>query len=141
MVSGVHLTRPQPPQEHGKRCRPVRVETLGVHHVAINVDDVEAARRFYCDVLGMTERKDRPDFGIDGAWLDAGRQQVHLLQAPLPTSMGQHFALAVRQLDQVVNELRARGIEVTDPSPSGPGRQAFLADPSGNTVELQEPPG
>ncbi|MEY2470503.1 MAG: Glyoxalase/Bleomycin resistance protein/Dioxygenase superfamily, partial [Actinomycetota bacterium] len=39
------------------------MESTGVHHVSINVDDVAAAVRFYTDVLGLTERDDRPDFG------------------------------------------------------------------------------
>jgi glyoxylase I family protein len=38
-----------------------------------------------------------------------------------------------------VAELRAQGVEVTDPVPVGTGRQSFLADPAGNRIELQEP--
>ena len=43
-------------------------------------------------------------------------------------------------LDGAVAELRAQGIEVTDPVPVGAGRQAFCSDPAGNRVELQQPP-
>jgi len=111
----------------------------GLHHVSINVDDVPAARDFYTRVLGLTERADRPDFSFDGAWLDAGNQQVHLIEADVPPSMGQHFALAVTDLDAAVAELRGLGVDVTDPVPVGLGRQAFVADPAGNRVELQEP--
>lgn len=113
---------------------------LGVHHVSINVDNVESARHFYTDVLGLTERDDRPDFGFGGAWLQAGGQQVHLIEAPMPESRGQHFALAVEDLAGTVAELRGRGIEVSDPVPVGPGLQSFLRDPAGNQVELQQPP-
>ena len=56
----------------------------GLHHVSINVSDVGAARDFYTRVLGLTERADRPDFSFDGAWLDAGNQQVHLIEAEVP---------------------------------------------------------
>lgn len=112
----------------------------GLHHVSINVSDVSAARDFYTRVLGLTERADRPDFSFDGAWLDAGGQQVHLIEAEVPRELGQHFALAVTDLDATVAELRARGVAVTDPVPVGPGRQAFVTDPSGNRVELQQPP-
>jgi glyoxylase I family protein len=112
----------------------------GLHHVSINDDDVPAARDFYIRVLGLTERADRPDFSFGGAWLDAGDQQVHLIEADVPPSMGQHFALAVTDLDAVVAELRALSVPVTDPVPVGPGRQAFVTDPAGNRVELQEPP-
>ena len=111
----------------------------GLHHVSINVSDVPAARDFYVDVLGLRERTDRPDFGFGGAWLDAGSQQVHLIEADVPPSMGQHFALAVSDLDGAVAELRGRGLRVTDPVPVGTGRQSFLYDPAGNRIELQQP--
>jgi glyoxylase I family protein len=112
----------------------------GLHHVSINVSDVAAARDFYTRVLGLTERTDRPDFSFDGAWLDAGGQQVHLIEAQVPPSFGQHFALAVTDLDAAVADLRALGVAVTDPVPVGAGRQAFVTDPAGNRVELAEPP-
>jgi glyoxylase I family protein len=112
----------------------------GLHHVSINVSDVAAARDFYTRVLGLTERTDRPDFSFDGAWLDAGSHQVHLIEAEVPPELGQHFALAVTDLDAVVAELRAGGVTVTDPVPVGRGRQAFVTDPAGNRVELQQPP-
>jgi glyoxylase I family protein len=111
----------------------------GLHHVSINVDDVAAARDFYTRILGLTERTDRPAFSFGGAWLDAGGQQVHLIEADVPPPLGQHFALAVSDLDAGVAELRALGIPVTDPVPVGPGRQAFVTDPAGNRVELNEP--
>ena len=116
------------------------VKPLALHHVSINVDDVPAARRFYVEVLGLTERADRPDFDFDGAWLDAGGQQVHLIEGSAPADLGQHFALAVADLDGVVAELRSRGVAVSDPVAVGRARQCFLDDPAGNRVELQEPP-
>lgn len=111
-----------------------------IHHVAINVDDVQAALRFYVDVLGAEVRQDRPDFPFDGAWLDIGGQQLHLVEAQVPTNLGQHFAVLVNDLDAAVAEVRARGIDCTDPRPVGKERQAFLLDPCGNRVELHEVP-
>jgi glyoxylase I family protein len=112
---------------------------LGVHHVSINVDDVEAAATFYVERLGLRPRSDRPDFGFGGAWLDAGAQQVHLIEAAGPDDKGQHFALHVADLDATIAELRTAGLEVSDASPVGTGRQAFLHDPAGNLVELHQP--
>jgi catechol 2,3-dioxygenase-like lactoylglutathione lyase family enzyme len=116
------------------------VQPLAVHHVSVNVPDVTAATAFYTEVLGGTLRRDRPDFGFGGAWIDIGASQVHLLEAPTPPTLGQHFAVAVADLDATVAELRARGVEVDGPVPVGPGRQAFVADPAGNTVELYQGP-
>jgi glyoxylase I family protein len=111
---------------------------LAVHHVSINVGDVDAALRFYCGTLGLEQRTDRPDFGFGGAWLDAGGQQVHLIEGTTPADHGQHFALLVEDLDGTVAALRAGGVEVSGPRPVGTSRQAFVSDPSGNLVELHE---
>lgn len=107
--------------------------------MSVNVDDVAAAVAFYVDRLGLHPRSDRPDFGFGGAWLDAGGEQVHLIEAPPPADRGQHFALRVADLDATIDELRSAGLDVSDASPVGRGRQAFLHDPAGNLVELHQP--
>ena len=114
------------------------MQPKGVHHVSINVDDVDAALAFYVDQLGLKPRTDRPDFGFGGAWLDAGGQQVHLIGAPTPPAQGQHFALQVEDLDAVIVELRGGGVTVSEAVPVGPNRQAFVSDPAGNQVELHQ---
>jgi glyoxylase I family protein len=114
------------------------VQPVGIHHVSINVTVVDEAVRFYTDVLGFEERTDRPDFGVGGAWLDAGGQQVHLIQSDVPAGLGQHYAVLVDDLAAVVAELRARDVKVGDPSPVGTSLQSFVVDPSGNLVELHQ---
>lgn len=114
------------------------MQTLGVHHVSINVRDAAEGIAFYTDVLGLTQRTDRPDFGFGGAWLDVGSQQVHLIEAAVPDDCGQHFAIRVADIETAVAELRRREIDVTDPTPVGSSRQCFLHDPSGNRVELHQ---
>jgi catechol 2,3-dioxygenase-like lactoylglutathione lyase family enzyme len=112
----------------------------GVHHVSINVDDVEKTGRFYLDVLGL-ERLPRPDLGFPGLWLRAGGQEIHLMQvAEHRAPEGQHFALRVEDLDGALAELAARGVTTSRALrvPNG-GRQAFLRDPAGNLIELHEP--
>ena len=111
---------------------------LAVHHVSVNVDDVETARRFYVEVLGFAERDDRPELGIDGAWLDAGGEQLHLVEGPVPDTPGPHFAVLVADLDAAIAELRDAGVQVSDPVPIGRARQSFLRDPCGNLVELHQ---
>ena len=108
--------------------------------MSINVRDVDAAARFYIDVLGFSRREDRPDFPFAGAWLDAGDsgQQVHLIEAPVPDGMGQHFAVLVDSLQDTVDELRAKGVDVQDPKPVGTSLQTFVVDPSGNLIELHQ---
>jgi catechol 2,3-dioxygenase-like lactoylglutathione lyase family enzyme len=115
------------------------VRALGVHHVSIKVKDAPEAVRFYCDVLGLSARSDRPDLGFGGAWLDAGGQQVHLVEGDLPPDEGQHFALQVEDLGATIDELRSRGIAVSDPIPIARSHQAFVSDPDGNLIELHQP--
>ena len=112
---------------------------LGVHHVSINVRDAAEGAAFYTDVLGLATRDDRPDFGIGGAWLDIGGQQVHLIETAVPDDCGQHFAIHVADIDAAVAELRERGVEVSDPKPVASSHQCFLHDPSGNLIELHQP--
>jgi catechol 2,3-dioxygenase-like lactoylglutathione lyase family enzyme len=114
-----------------------------LHHVSVGVDDLEEARRFYTEVLGLTELDTRPDFGFPGAWLDLGVGQLHLVPSsepigPLPGAP--HFALQVDDLEAVAEAIEARGIEVRRSNYTrGAGRQAFLTDPSGNLIELNQP--
>ncbi len=114
------------------------MEPLAIHHVSVNVSDVDAGIAFYTGVLGGTLRTDRPDFGFGGAWIDFGGQQLHLIEAPVPANFGQHFAIQVADLDATVTELRAVGCQIADAVPVGANRQAFVTDPSGNTIELHQ---
>lgn len=110
-----------------------------IHHVSINVTDVERAAAFYVDTLGFGVL-DRPELGIDGRWLDVGSgRQVHLIGAEVPPDVGQHVAFQVIDLDATIDELRAAGIAVRGPFVVGPTRQAFLHDPDGNRLEINEP--
>ena len=111
---------------------------MGVHHVALIVDDVDEAITFYTKTLGLTVRDDRPDFGVGGAWLDAGNQQLHLVEGTLPSQKGQHFALLFEDLDAVLDELRSEGLEVPEPFGTPFSKQAIIKDPAGNMVELHQ---
>ena len=123
----------------------------GVHHVSINVRDVEAAREFYVDVLGLDVLL-RPDFPFGGYWLKSGDTQLHLIEVQdFQPPKGQHFAFRVRDIDGILAELSERNLVGGDDYmgiASGkiievPGvcRQAFIFDPTGNMVELNEPVG
>ena len=122
----------------GRGRNVTHVKPLALHHVAINVRDADAAIAFYTGVLGLTVREDRPDFGISGAWLDAGGQQVHLVELDTTPAQGQHFAILVEDLAATVEELRGRGVEVGEPMAVGTGLQTFVSDPAGNMIELHQ---
>ncbi len=69
----------------------------GFSHVAIAVTDLDAARDFYCGVLGFEELP-RPDLGIPGMWLKVGALQLHFIETdemPTPGRGFPHYALHV----------------------------------------------
>ena len=113
----------------------------GVHHVSLNVGDLEKAAPFYTDILGLKVLP-RPDFGFPGLWLGAQGQEIHLIQTPDHVApKGQHFAFKVDDLDETVEELKRHGLAVRGPFdiPGVTARQAFTFDPSGNMIEFNQP--
>lgn len=111
----------------------------GIHHVSINVSDVDAAAKFYVDVLGL-DVLERPDLGFPGLWLRSGSQEIHLLGIPSgPPVKEQHFAFAVDDLKAVRKRLEAHGIRLSkDAEIPGVCIQAFAHDPSGNMIEFNQ---
>jgi catechol 2,3-dioxygenase-like lactoylglutathione lyase family enzyme len=111
-----------------------------IQHVALEVRDLGEAIAFYA-LLGLTPT-DRPaSFGDDGAWLAAGSAQLHLTvkENADAAETSQHVAFQVDDTDASVAELREHGVLIPDAFDIGAGRQAFLRDPSGNLIELNQP--
>jgi glyoxylase I family protein len=113
----------------------------GIHHVSLNVGDVEAARQFYVDILGFAVMPSRPNFDFDGAWLHAGNNQVHLIGGAVnPPDRRQHFALQVDSLQEWMDHLTDLDVPFRhSPHIIGAGDQIFLNDPWGNRIELNQP--
>jgi glyoxylase I family protein len=114
------------------------------HHVSVNANGVpfDELVGFYRDVLGLTD-KDRPEIpGVPGHWHVVGDQELHLVGAP-PSgheidTTGNHYCMAVEDLDAAIAELERRGIDY-ERAVQGRGTvQIWIADPAGNTIELQQ---
>jgi catechol 2,3-dioxygenase-like lactoylglutathione lyase family enzyme len=111
-----------------------------IHHVALAVDDTDAAVAFYGDVLGLRSI-DRPGGArADGAWFAVGDAQIHLFQPGDAAVAPPHFAIEVADLAAAVAAIRGSGVTVyeTEHRP-GFGRQAMVVDPCGNLIELNQP--
>lgn len=123
-------------------------------HLAVPVHDIEAARRFYGEVLGIERGRsaDRwTDWNLGGhqvvthqvdghAGAVAGTNPVDGHEVPVP-----HFGLvlSVPGFRELAGRLRAAGVSfVIEPYvrfPGEPGEQwtMFFLDPSGNALEFK----
>jgi catechol 2,3-dioxygenase-like lactoylglutathione lyase family enzyme len=139
--------RSQPPPWAwvGRYARPVTVPppVSAISELVLEVADLDRAREFYRDLLGLEEtlygegREGRywylvGDSARLGLWtpqtgLAGGRGGAHV-----------HFAMHVPDdaIDGILERLRAGGIEVEGPIQLGPGRAIYVTDPDGNVVEL-----
>ena len=111
--------------------------TSGIHHIAINVDNIEDAVDFYYRYFAFRQVA-RPNDRV-GAWLQANDgKQIHLRQATVPEDNGQHLALLVEDIKETYKLLTDAGITVTSPKPIGSSLQSFLHDPAGNRLEIHQ---
>lgn len=101
-----------------------------VHHVGIAVQDLEAALRFYRDVLGLPLHKQAvvEEQGVRAALLAIGQSEIELLEPTGPdTPVGRFIARRGEglhhicfQTDDVARELeglKAKGVELVDQQP------------------------
>jgi len=117
---------------------------LRIHHAQITVaaSDLEAARSFYRDVLGMSEiPKPAALQARGGLWLGAGEHQLHIgiEENVNRLSTKAHIAYEVSDLTQWKSHLERAGVKILD-SFAIPGYARFeFRDPFGNRIELIEP--
>ena len=116
----------------------------GMNHFNVLTDDVDATRRFYIDVIGLTEGE-RPDLGFDGAWLYAGgRPILHVSKARLPGERAgviDHMAFSATDLKATVAKLDKLGVKHVLRQQAGTRIwQIFCHDPMGAKVELDFDP-
>ena len=125
------------------------------HHVGVSVTDLDRARKWYAEVLGMTEGYafEIPPVGVRGCFMEGNGGRVELIErdgsepgiggrAPntaLLTRGYGHIAFTAEDLDATYAELVARGavgVWEPRPSPQPEVRMAFIADIDGNLIEI-----
>lgn len=114
------------------------------HHVSVNCNKATLAEMvsFYDGVFGL-DSKDRPEIpGIPGHWFDVSDQELHVVGTP-PLgseidSTGNHFCLAVEDLDKAIAELEDRKIPYERAVQGAGTVQIWINDPAGNTIEIQQ---
>lgn len=124
------------------------VGIAGYAHVNLCVADLEGARHFYEDQLGL-ERLPRPDFGgFGGYWFRLGAAQLHLStveQMPDWHKAAPHMALYIPPdvFEATIDKLAGAGVEFTmglrEREDFGVKvKTAFCKDPSGNLIEFTD---
>lgn len=130
-----------------------------ISHVAVVVDDIEAALRFWRDALGLelAHVQEVPEQHAVVALLPAGESDIELVK-PTDKESGtarflrergpgmHHLCLQVEDLDDTLRRLNALGVRLITPEPvagAGNTRVAFVHPQSafGVLVELSESGG
>lgn len=122
----------------------------GLFHVAIKTANLEATRKFWCEIIGLTEMP-RPDFGYPGAWLavplPGGLGIVHVYAggpamgpegtAPTGTGAIDHVSLTAVGYHAYTDRFRDAGLPWREFLVPGTTLwQLFVYDPSGVQLEL-----
>ncbi len=116
--------------------------------MAICVHDIDGARRFYGDVLSLTELERPPEIAAKfrSAWYRIGAAELHVVEnrefQPLDSPLAPHIAVAASDFDALTAQISERGGEFRfGPGPGPDGiRRAVIEDPTGNTVEITAAP-
>jgi catechol 2,3-dioxygenase-like lactoylglutathione lyase family enzyme len=113
------------------------IQTSGVDHVVLHVNDVQRSRKFYIEVLGMTAYREN-DAQV---FLHAGQQGVALFkkEGSAPLTAGNdlnHLALnaAAGTYETLKAELESHGVTVT--GRPGEDRCIYFRDPDGHRLQL-----
>lgn len=122
------------------------IETIGLRHLALRVHSVSIAKRFYCDIFGMTPVWE-PDEKT--AYLSSGSDNLALHElpgdtpptTPDPTQPLDHLGFLLLTPEQVyaaAEAVRERGEKILQqPREHRDGSHSFyMADPDGNVVQV-----
>ena len=132
------------------------ISLRGLDHIVLRVRNRPAMVNFYCNVLGCTVDRDRPEIGLTHIRAGADLIDLVTLDGPLGKAGGaapgpegrnlDHFCLQVRPFDEAVirAHLAAHQVAIVEEGArygaDGEGFSLYIRDPEGNTVELKGPP-
>ena len=122
----------------------------GVHHIGVNVSDLNRAESFYVNVLGFIV-VDRYQEDIRHSMLDTGTTKIHLFESTnlefddaiirLSEDGYAHLAFGTtrKQFPQIMEELKKHNVPFRGPLILGKGESVHFKDPDGNHLEIRCP--
>ncbi|MFE0648293.1 VOC family protein [Streptomyces sp. NPDC059534] len=113
---------------------------LGLHHVQLSLPpgEEEACRRFYVDVLGMTEIEKPPVLAARGGlWVRLDALEIHLgVEEDFRPARKGHPGILVADLDGLAERLTALGAKVTWDDNFPGHRRFYTTDCHENRLEF-----
>lgn len=109
-------------------------KTICVDHVGIACADLDAASKFYTEVLGLevTNKEDVPEQGVSTVFIPCGETLLELLVDITENNDGpigkyiakngpgiQHIALRVDDIVAAIEDCQAAGVKMIDKAPRG----------------------
>ncbi len=124
------------------------MQLKGIHHIALNVTDLDRAERFYTDVLGFSVTH-RFSKGLRHLMLDTGNAAIALFEAPdLEVKKAMNllsedgylhlaFEASAADFDNIVKELQTKNVKIdSGPIKRGDGESIYFKDPDDNHLEI-----
>ena len=101
----------------------------------------DACRRFYVDLLGMTELVKPPELAARGGlWVRADALELHLgVEAGFRPQRKAHPGIVTADLDGLAAHLESHGVAVRWDDLFVGMRRCYADDPNGNRLEFLQP--
>jgi glyoxylase I family protein len=125
------------------------MQLKGIHHIALNVTDLDRSERFYTDILGFSVTH-RFSKGLRHIMLDTGNALLALFETPdLEMKMAleqlskkgyMHFAFETNREEfiNIIEELKSKKVNIdSGPVVRGEGESIYFTDPDQNHLEIR----
>ncbi len=129
------------------------MKIICIDHIGIAVNDIDLAGKFYTDILGLRIEGTEtiPEQKVQVAFIPITDTEVELLESTEPdgpvakyiNQRGQgiqHIAFRVENLEEALEELKAKGIRLIDNNPrtgAGKARIAFIHPKETNGILME----
>jgi len=131
-----------PPPKAAASTNPgLTVQAIDHVQLAIPPGGEDQARRFYGDLLGLSEQPKPPALAArGGCWFESAAVKVHCgVEDPFNPAHKAHVAFRVSDVTGLAARARAAGWQVTDDDALPGHDRIYINDPFGNRLEFLKP--